>query len=247
MPANLSLIFNLLLLAGIVVAISRVVRQRRKSSRSIEKEEKEPSLGLEDNPRSDDIIAVRRVLVEEVSEKPEVEKKSTAAGTQTTKPQTQSPQSQLVKEEPQIHEQVNDPVMLFLVAKKNRQFAGYELLQALLASGLRFGENNLFHRHQGENGQGILMCSLAAATESGQFNLSRIGAFTCRGLCLFLEPSHNSSIDQERFSVMLEIAEQLVDELDAHLLDEQRNPFDERSLSHYERRLGCELSCEAVE
>ncbi len=247
MPANLSLIFNLLLLAGIVVAINRVVRQRRKSSDPVEKEEKEPSLGLDTKPRSDDIIAVRRVLVEETGENPEIEKKKAAASTPPAKAPTQNAQSRFVKEETQIHEPVNDPVMLFLAAKKNRQFAGYELLQALLASGLRFGENNLFHRHQGENGQGILMCSLAAATETGQFNLSRIGAFTCRGLCLFLEPSHNSSIDQERFSVMLEIAEQLAEELDAHLLDEQRNPFDERSLSHYERRLGCELNCAAVE
>jgi cell division protein ZipA len=58
-------------------------------------------------------------------------------------------------------------VMMFLSAKENRQFAGYELLQTVLASGLRFGEGQLFHRHQFSNGQGPVMCSLAAATASG--------------------------------------------------------------------------------
>ena len=98
-----------------------------------------------------------------------------------------------------VSEQTAPPtLMMFLLAKEKRQFAGYELLQTVLASGLRFGEGNLFHRHQFPNGQGPVLCSLAAATPSGTFDLQNIGAFSIRGLCLFMYTSKNSTIDRER-------------------------------------------------
>ena len=90
-------------------------------------------------------------------------------------------------------------VMMFLSAKENRQLAGYELWQTVLAAGFRFGEGQLFHRHQLSNGQGPVMCSLAAATPQGVFDLQNIGAFFVRGLCLFMYASGNPTIDAERF------------------------------------------------
>ena len=130
--------------------------------------------------------------------------------------------------------------MMFLLAKENRQFAGYELLQTVLAACLRFGEGHLFHRHQFANGQGPVLCSLAAATATGIFDLQNIGAFSVRGLCLFMQTSGNPSIDEERFSIMLETARQLSDGLDAHLLDNQRKPLNDERLAHYYRLLKIE-------
>lgn len=129
------------------------------------------------------------------------------------------------------------PLMLFLLAKDNRQFAGYELLQTLLAAGLRFGEGQLFHRHQFPNGQGPVLCSLAAATESGTFDLQNIGGFSVRGLCLFMQTSANPSIDGERFAVILDTARLLSEELDGHLLDDQRKPLTNEGIARYHRLL----------
>jgi cell division protein ZipA len=128
-------------------------------------------------------------------------------------------------------------IMMFLLAKDNRQFAGYELLQTLLAVGLRFGEGQLFHRHQFLNGQGPVLCSLAAATASGIFDLQNIGAFSVRGLCLFMQASKNPNIDAERFSIMLETGRQLSEGLDAHLLDDQRKPLTTDRIERYKRML----------
>lgn len=129
------------------------------------------------------------------------------------------------------------PLMMFLLAKADRQLAGYELLQAVLSAGLRFGEGNLFHRHQHSNGQGTVMCSLAAATDKGVFDLQNIGAFTVRGLCLFMHASGNPGIDEERFDIMLDTAKTLSDDLDTHLLDDRRQPLSDASIQRYHRSL----------
>jgi cell division protein ZipA len=129
------------------------------------------------------------------------------------------------------------PLMMFLLAKGNRQLAGYELLQAVLAAGLRFGEGQLFHRHQHTNGQGPILCSLAAATDEGVFDLQNIGAFSVRGLCLYMHQSGNSGIDAERFDIMLDTAKTLSEDLDAYLLDDRRKPLSDGSIQRYHQRL----------
>jgi len=129
-------------------------------------------------------------------------------------------------------------LMMLLLAKDKHNFAGYELLQTLLAAGLRFGEGSLFHRHQLSNGQGPVIFSLAAATNDGTFDLQNMGAFSARGLCLFMQPSGNATIDIERFNILYETARQLSEGLDAHLLDGNRRPLTKESLAAYQLSLG---------
>ena len=130
--------------------------------------------------------------------------------------------------------------MMLLLAKENRNFVGYELLQTVLASGLRFGEGNLFHRHQYSNGQGAILCSLAAATNTGVFDLQNIGAFSVRGLCLFMQVSKDPHVNAERFSVLLDTAKQLSEHLNAHLLDEQHKPLNAERIARYYKILNIE-------
>ena len=120
------------------------------------------------------------------------------------------------------------------------------MVQTLLSSGLRFGEGHLFHRHQFANGQGPVLCSLAAATATGIFDLQNIGAFSVRGLCLFMHASENSSIDAERFSIMLDTGRQLSEGLDAYLLDDQRKPLTEERITRYHQLLNISSENESV-
>lgn len=259
MQANWSLILNVLLLIGVIVAIGRLMKARNQSlSSGVYK----PSLGQVENssydaqPFNDDIIAVRKVsrdipVNSEMVSKldPQTLKKTTPRASQPSlMPQDESKTSARseVKVEPR-KKSIDDAkmetpssLMMFLLAKENRQFAGYELLQTVLASGLRFGEGHLFHRHQFSNGQGPVLCSLAAATSSGVFDLQNIGAFSVRGLCLFMTASNNPNIDAERFGIMLETAKQLSEGLDAYLLDDQRKPLTEERIARYYRVLNIE-------
>ena len=242
MQANWSLILNVLLLIGVMAAIGRLMKARKQSLGS---ERFQPSLGQVPNspydaqPYNDDIIAVRKVSVDPVLEQNELEHEPVVQKKIEPKPlRSQS----APKNEPKIElseENKSDSaiVMMFLLAKENRQFAGYELLQTVLAAGLRFGEGQLFHRHQFTNGQGPVLCSLAAATATGVFDLQNIGAFSVRGLCLFMHASKNPSIDAERFAIMLETARQLSEGMDAHLLDDQRKPLTSDRISRYKKML----------
>ena len=253
MSINWSFVLNALLLTGVIVAIVRMVKAKRELN--VLPGRSQPSMGnLTPEAKPDDIIAVRKVVRAEeatpvlqpciqpaLSPQPTEEIKiKTVPRVETTPEKQLEKQPEIVCEiKPSIQPKATS-LVLFLLAKENRQLAGYELLQTVLAAGLRFGEGQLFHRHQHPNGQGPVLCSLATATATGVFDLQNIGAFSVHGLCLFMQPSSNKAIDAERFGIMLDTAKQLSEGLDTHLLDDQRKPWSENSLNRYYRKLGLE-------
>ena len=125
--------------------------------------------------------------------------------------------------------------MLFLSAKGQNIFAGYELLQTLLSCGLRFGDGGFFHRHQHSSGQGPVLFSVAAASATGTFDLQNMGSMSMKGLCLFMELSGNVAIDHERLDIFIQTAKQLAEELHANLLDEYQKPVTEETFTHFDK------------
>jgi cell division protein ZipA len=228
MQTNWSLILNVILLIGVVIAIARLMKSKRQSNNLAAYQ---PPLGKVENKSLNDIIAVRKVNSNFFNEDDYVaDEKISASDEANKKP---SLVSEPLDKELCTSAEPGPSIMILLVAKENRQLAGYELLQTVLAAGLRFGEGHLFHRHQYSNGQGPILCSLAAATATGIFDLQNIGGFSVRGLCLFMHASGNSTIDKERFNIMLDTAKQLSDELDTLLLDDCKQPLTDESLKHY--------------
>lgn len=233
---NWSVILNVLLLAGVVLAIARLMVVKRQVVRS-RRVQPMPSAELLDMA-DDTIIAVRKIepestsapeLVLESGVEPmmgvDVSESASEGATAPAMEASNAPEGEPVS------------LLLFLLAKDQRQLAGYELLQTILAAGLRFGDGQLFHRHQFDNGQGPIICSLATATETGIFDLQNMGAFSVHGLCLFMEASGNPSIDEERLSIMLDTAKQLTEGLDTLLLDDARERWSEKSLARYRHML----------
>lgn len=235
MQANWSLVLNVLLLIGVVIAIGRMLKARRQSANAVIFQ---PSIGQPAGPSFDDIIAVRKVSREEsqsiAQQAPAIRPVARPVVQQTMKPVKEEVPPVVLEEAPT---ETPASLVMFLKARENRQLAGYELLQTVLAAGLRFGEGHLFHRHQSPNGQGPVMCSLAAATPSGVFDLQNIGAFSVNGLCLFMETSGNSTIDAERFAIMLDTAKQLSEGLDTALLDDHQLPLTDAGVQRYYQKL----------
>lgn len=125
-------------------------------------------------------------------------------------------------------------ISAFILANGNNVFSGYDLLQSLLASGLRFGEMNIFHRHEETNGSGPVLFSLASATEPGTFNIQNMGSFNGKGLCLFMQVKGNDK-DGEVFELFIKTAQKLADELDGSIYDDSRHPLTKDSLNRYQR------------
>jgi len=256
---NWSLVLNVFLLIGTVVAIFRTVSARRQSQEG-KKAVQNPSIGQPSSNLYDDVIVVRKVdNARQPAARPVVSASAHVATAGSSRAVPAQPEITLFAPTEELEEvketvisaedaaEVKAPLMMFLLAKSNRQLAGYELLQAILSAGFRFGEGNLFHRHQHHNGQGPVMCSLAAATPTGVFDLQNIGGFVVHGLCLFIHVSGDSAIDAERFDMMMDAAKVLSEELDTHLLDDQREPLSEQSIQHYHQRLMLPEACSLQE
>ena len=201
MHMNLSLILNIIFLIVVIIAILKIIRERSGYAPAVKYS---PSFGDLSDARSqpNDIIAVRKI---------------------TPLAMPAAPRPGMANTDVSTNNALGKTAMLFLVAKEDQQFLGYELLQTVLASGLRFGEGHLFHRYQNLNGQGQIACSLAAATANGTFDLQNIGTFSVRGLCLFMKYSGNNQGDAENLKIMHDTARQLSVRLDANMLDADRN------------------------
>jgi len=210
----------LLVLAGLVVlfiAYANIRRVQRERRYALEAEE------IEDLYNDDDILGLRRVVPQEDETETlanEIEQETSAEEPTTTgKTKPQHPKKHFV---------------LNIFAKKGKKFSGYELLQSLLTVGMRFGNMNIFHRHREKNGKGPILFSLASATEPGTFDIQKIGAYQGEGLVLFMARSDNATIDVERYKLMVETAQQLVEDLDGELLNQEREPIEEDELQQYE-------------
>lgn len=135
-------------------------------------------------------------------------------------------------------------LIVYIAARPNRQFAGYELLQSLLAAGMRHGEMNIFHRYQELAGNGQVLFSLASATEPGTFDIHKMGGFVCKGLTLFMRCGADGDENVERFILLLNTARQLADDLAGDLLDEQRRPLTLDLIEKY--KASCQLASTVV-
>jgi cell division protein ZipA len=149
--------------------------------------------------------------------------------------------SNYVASEP-AQEQIKEPEMtnhllvISVLAKSGQTFASYDLLQAISAAGMQFGEMNVFHYYLPTLTGKITLFSLASATKPGYFDMDNMGNFSCAGLTLFLDiqsvPDPEQALD-----LMLKTAEQLVDDLDGELRAGQKNPWTEETLQSYRRKV----------
>jgi len=114
--------------------------------------------------------------------------------------------------------------VIHVLSKQHRQFSAYELMQALSNTHMIFGEMDIFHRHQEENGEGEVLFSLASATEPGTFDMQKMRNVICKGLILLMTVSgHEENIDD--FELMLTTAMQLAEDLDGDICDDKRQPL----------------------
>ncbi|MES2217033.1 MAG: cell division protein ZipA [Pseudomonadota bacterium] len=126
----------------------------------------------------------------------------------------------------------DDFLILTVTAKANHKFASYDLVQSITATGMQYGDMNIFHYAVPSEQGSQTLFSLASATKPGDFNLDRIGDISCSGLTLFtnLPAVANPEL---AFELMLKTAEQLADDLDGELRADTRAIFTAETLKRY--------------
>jgi len=126
-----------------------------------------------------------------------------------------------------------DIIVLYLIAPPKQPYMGYELLQAVLAAGLRYGEMDIFHYYkQQADGEDKILFSLASAVEPGIFDMANIGSVSCVGLSIFMNPAGNND-PTETFELMIETAQQLVNDLGGQLCNKHRQPLTDTMVEEY--------------
>lgn len=121
-------------------------------------------------------------------------------------------------------------IVLYLTSRNARKFRGDEILRAMQALGLEYGEKRVFHYHApGANKDSVF--SIANLLEPGWFDLGTIDSFTTPGLVIFLQLP--GPLEELRaFDLMLEKAQQLKELLSGDLKDDARRPLTGQMISH---------------
>ncbi|MEX6502711.1 cell division protein ZipA [Pseudomonas zhanjiangensis] len=131
---------------------------------------------------------------------------------------------------------VEEVLVINVVAREGEGFKGPALLQNILESGLRFGEMDIFHRHESMAGNGEVLFSMANALKPGTFDLDDIEGFNTRAVSFFLGlpgPRH----PKQAFDVMVAAARKLAHELNGELKDDQRSVMTAQTIEHYRQRI----------
>ncbi|WP_394130940.1 cell division protein ZipA [Shewanella maritima] len=136
----------------------------------------------------------------------------------------------------QALQEPKDVLVLHVVAKSGYQLQGAEILPCLLGLNFKFGDMEIFHRHIDNAGTGEVLFSLANMMKPGVFDPDNMEQFVTEGLVLFMtlpcygDPTMN-------FTIMLNSALQIAEDLGAELLDGQRQPWADETKHAYVQRI----------
>jgi cell division protein ZipA len=131
---------------------------------------------------------------------------------------------------------VEEVLVISVISRDESGFKGPALLQNILESGLRFGEMDIFHRHESMAGNGEILFSMVNAVKPGIFDLDDIDHFSTRAVSFFLSlpgPRH----PKQAFDVMVAAARKLSQELGGELKDDQRSVLTAQTIEHYRQRI----------
>ncbi len=130
----------------------------------------------------------------------------------------------------------DEVLVINVVAPEDRPFSGDQLLQFFRQYGLRFGDMNIFHRHEQEDGTGKILFSVANGVEPGTFNLRTMDNSVTPALSFFLGlPGPENP--KQAFRTMVEAVHYLEQNMGACLKDEHHSVLTTQTLTHYQERI----------
>ncbi|SES20602.1 cell division protein ZipA [Halopseudomonas bauzanensis] len=144
---------------------------------------------------------------------------------------TQAPASPA--SEPVAPEEV---LVILVVARSEEGFPGAAMMQSIMESGLRYGDMNIFHRHESMTGNGDVLFSMANALKPGTFDLDELEHNHVRAVTFFMGlpgPRH----PKQALDLMIASARKLSQELGGDLKDENRSVLTAQTIEHYRQRI----------
>ena len=130
----------------------------------------------------------------------------------------------------------HDVYVINLMARPGYELQGAALIASLMALGFKFGEMEIFHRHEDLGGKGEVLFSMINMVKPGTFNPYRMEQFSTPGVSLFMQLPLRSNA-AFAFEHMLQAADQLASDLDAMLTDADRSPLSDETIARCRQEL----------
>ena len=83
-------------------------------------------------------------------------------------------------------DEITDIFIIYVESISPEGFKGPYLFQSVLESGMRFGDMDIFHRHESASNNSDKLFSMANALNPGVFDLDAMDDFSTRSLCFFM-------------------------------------------------------------
>ncbi len=132
----------------------------------------------------------------------------------------------------------SEVLIISVMAKSEERISGVDLLNCLMSLNLKFGEMDIFHRYQEDDGDGPVYFSLANMVVPGTFNLAQMKEFSTPGVTLFMQlPLEAGSETLTAFDLFAQAAKTLAHDLQGELKDENRSVMTNQTFEHYRQRV----------
>ena len=207
-----------------------------KSELAIEAEDAD--IKLPEQPESDDLAYLSKVDISNSTDLPS--QTDSLSPTDLPSQADSSSSTDLSSQTDSSSPIIETPVELFIfniAAKNGERLGGHELLQFFLTSGFRYGDMNIFHRHEYSDGTGEVLFSIANMMAPGTFDLDYMEQFNSPGISFFFTAPNDKISVNKSFDMMLRAVEQLAEEFDCEVLDEKREKFTPEQFIEYRTRL----------
>lgn len=183
-------------------------------------------------------ISSKEVSAEEASQQTlEPEMAENLETRSANKPKYQSKYFSSDVEQKATTSSITEVLVINVRATKNQQLQGSDLLEQVLENGLRYGAMNIFHYHEGEDGEGPVLFSMANMLKPGTFDLQSIDHFTTVGVTFFLTLPVVNDQHMAAYESMLATAKNVAAALNAELNDDQRSVMTSQTMEHYRERI----------
>ena len=130
----------------------------------------------------------------------------------------------------------SEVIVINILARSGEFFAGDQLMQAMLACDLRYGDMSIFHRYTNVDGTGKILFSVANGVKPGTFSIDELESTQTPALSMFMVlPGPEKPM--QAFALMVETARCLSLDLGGEMKDEQFSVMTQQTLEHYRQRI----------
>gem|GEM_PF-6388213 len=126
-----------------------------------------------------------------------------------------------------------EPVALYLIASKDKPYAGFNLIQSLLSTGLKLHKNGIFDRvYETKQGSKVLF-QVASLKDSGKFPTSHVDDYKTPGLVFYMDSVENTQIFKQRFEAMMSQMTLVQTRIGGHIFTPEKTLLEAHDFKRY--------------